>query len=253
VLLLTRQNGPTSSVSGGQPDITATANAATAAAQNTNATSIAQANANATATAQANPTSPPNSSSNPYPPNTGALVLNDPLVDNSKGYQWEQGKNSNNATCQFTANGLDVTQPRQGFFHGCVALNTDFTNFAYEVQMTMLSGDYAGIHFCIDKARGTYYFFYIKPTGDYELRTLSNDQFTGTLKSGASTAIHIGLNTSNLIAVVVQNGNINLYVNRTLLNSVSDSSYTHGTIGVYTGNDVNSAETVFSNAKVWSL
>ncbi len=253
LLLLTRQNGSTTTnIPVSQPNIAATANAATAAAQNnTNAT--AQANTNATATAQANPTPPPSPSSNPYPPNTGTLVLNDPLVDNSKGYQWEQGTNSNNATCQFTANGLDVTQPKQGFFHGCVAHVTSFTNFAYEVQMTMLSGDYAGIIFCADTARGTYYFFYIKPSGDYALRTLSNDQFTGTLKSGSSTAIHTGLNASNLIAVVVQNGNINLYANRTLVASVRDSSYTHGAIGVFTGNDVNAAETVFSNAKVWSL
>lgn len=253
VLLLTRQNGSTTvNVPAGQPNIAATANAATAAAQNnTNAKSTAR--ANATATAQANPTSPPGPSSNPYPPNTGTLTLNDLLVDNSKGYQWEQGTNSNNATCQFTANGLDVIQPKQGYFHGCVAHATDFTNFAYEVQMTTLSGDYAGIMFCADTTRGTYYFFYIKPTGGYALRTLSNDQFRGTLKSGSSTAIHTGLNATNLIAVVVQNGNINLYVNRTLVDSVSDSSYTHGAIGVFTGNDVNSAETVFSNAKVWSL
>ena len=253
VLLLTRQNGSTTAnVPAGQPNIVATTNAATTAVQNnTNANATAQANANNTA--QANPTSPPGPSSNPYPPNTGTLALNDPLVGNSNASQWDQGTNSNNATCQFTANGLDVTQPRQGFFHGCIAHATYFTNFAYEVEMTMLSGDYAGIIFCADTTRGTYYFFYIKPTGDYALRTLSNDQFTGTLKSGSSTAIHTGLNATNLIAVVVQNGNINLYLNRTLVDSVSDSSYTHGAIGVFTGNDVNSAETVFSNAKVWSL
>jgi eukaryotic-like serine/threonine-protein kinase len=264
VLLLTRQNGSTTNVPAGQLNLAATANAATTAAQNNtdanattqaNANSTAQANANvnATATAQANPTSPPVPSSNPYPPNAGTLALTDPLVDNSKGYQWDQGTNSNNATCQFTANGLDVTQPKQGYFHGCIAHATDFTNFAYEVQMTMLSGDYAGIIFRADTTRGTYYIFYIKPTGDYALRTLRNDQFTGTLKSGSSTSIHTGLNATNLIAVVVQNGTITLYVNRTLIDSVSDSSYTHGAIGVFTGNDVNAAETVFSNAKVWSL
>jgi len=229
---------------------------------NVTATATAQANptsppvpssVTAMATAQANPTSPPVPSSNPYPPNAGTLALSDPLVDNGEGYHWEQGTNSNNAICQFTSNGLDVTQPKQGYFHGCIAHATDFTNFAYEVQMTMLSGDYAGIIFCADTTRGTYYFFYIKPTGDYALKTLRNDQFTGTLKSGSSTAIHTGLSATNLIAVVVQNGNITLYVNRTLIDSVSDSSYTHGAIGVFTGNDVNAAETIFSNAKVWSL
>jgi len=264
VLLLTRQHGSTANVPAGQLKIAATANAATTAAQNNtgvnataqaNANSTVQANTNvnATATAQANPTSPPVSPSNPYPPNVGTLVLNDPLVDNSKGYQWDQGTNSNNATCQFTANGLDVTQPKQGYFHSCIAHATNFTNFAYEVQMTILSGDYAGIIFCSDTTRGTYYFFYIEPSGNYTLRTLSNDRITGTLKSGSSTAIHTSPAATNLIATVVQNGNIDLYVNRTLIDSVRDSSYTHGAIGLFTGNRVNAAVTVFSNAKVWSL
>jgi serine/threonine protein kinase len=250
VLLLTRQNGSTTTnVPAGQLKVAATTTATTA--QNNPVQS--NANANATATAQANPTSPPVPSSNPYPPNAGTLVLNDPLIDNSKGYQWDQGTNSNNATCQFTANGLDVTQPKQGYFHGCIAHSTDFTNFAYEVQMTMLSGDYAGIIFCADTTRGTYYFFYIQPAGDYALRTVSNNRITGTLKSGSSPAIHTSPDATNLIAAVVQNGSINLYVNRTLIDSVRDSSYTHGAIGLFTGSRVNAAVTVFSSAKVWSL
>jgi hypothetical protein len=239
---LTRQIGSSTNVSAGQTNPGATGNTAT------------QNSANPTATSQTNPPSPTSvSSSNPYPPNTGTLVLNDPLVDNSHGMQWDQGTNSNDATCQFTGNGLNVTQPKQGYFHGCIAHAADFTNFAYEVQMTMISGDYAGIIFCADTTRGTYYFFFIKPNGDYELRTLSGSQFLSTLKRGTSSAIHTGLNATNLIAAVVQNGNINLYVNRTLVDSASDSNYTHGAIGVFTGNDVNTAETVFSDAKVWSL
>ncbi len=189
---------------------------------------------------------------NPYTPaHNGTLVLDDALTSNN--FAWDTGINSHNASCQFTSQGLDVTQPAQGFFHGCIAKNTDFTNFTYEVQMNMISGDYAGIIFCADKTQGTYYFFQIKPDGSYILKTVSGDQFQGTLTAGSSSAILTGLHSTNTLAVVVQNGTISLYVNETNIANVSDTTYTHGQIGVFTGNDTNAAETVFSRVRVWQL
>jgi serine/threonine protein kinase len=199
-----------------------------------------------TATAQANN----GASSNPYT-HSGSLALNDPLTTNN--YSWDTGTNSHNASCQFTGHGFDVTQPTQQFFHGCIAKNTNFSNFVYEVQMNMIAGDYGGIIFCANKAQGTYYFFYIKPDGHYILQIYSGDQLQGTLTSGSSSAITTGLPSTNVLAVVVQNGNISLYVNQTNIASVSDTTYTQGQIGVFSGNDVNSAEAIFSNAKVWQL
>lgn len=199
-----------------------------------------------TATAQASS----GASSNPYT-HSGSLVLNDPLTTNN--HNWDTGTNSHNASCQFTSQGFDVTQPAQQFFHGCIAKDTNFSNFVYEVQMRMISGDYGGIIFCAAKAQGTYYFFFIKPGGQYELQIYSGDQSQATLASGSSSAITTGLPSSNLLAVVVQNGNIRLYVNQTNIATVNDASYPGGQIGVFSGNDTNSAEAIFSNARVWQL
>ncbi len=189
-------------------------------------------------------------SSNPYT-NSGTLVLNDSLMQNN--YDWDTGTNKNNASCQFTSQGLEVTQPKQGFFHGCIAKSTRFNNFVYEVQVNMISGDYAGIIFCANKTQGTYYFFYIKPDGSYVLQIYSGDQPQSTLTSNSSSAITTGLPATNVLAVVVQNGSISLYVNQTQIASVSDGTYTSGQIGVFSGNDQNSADAVFSNARVWQL
>ncbi|HEX6484365.1 MAG TPA: protein kinase [Ktedonobacteraceae bacterium] len=189
-------------------------------------------------------------SSNPYT-HSGSLALNDPLTTNN--HNWDTGTNNHNASCLFTGHGLDVTQPTQQFFHGCIAKNTHFSNFVYEVQVNMISGDYAGIIFCANKAQGTYYFFYIRPGGQYQLEIYSGDQSQGTLASGSSSAIITGLPSSNLLAVVVQNGNIRLYVNQTNIANVNDASYSGGQIGVFIGNDTNSAEAIFSNARVWQL
>lgn len=230
-----------------QANANATAQANIAATAQANANATAQASANATAAAQA-PTS-----GNPYT-SGGTLVLNDSLTANNKGYRWDEGTNNNNATCQFTGSGLDVTQPKAGYFHGCIAKSTDFSNFIYEVQMTTISGDYAGIIFCADTTRGTYYFFYLTLDGRYGLKIYGNGPDTGrVVKSGSNSAIQTGSGAFNIIAVVVRNGTIDFYVNQRQLDSIYDNSYSHGQIGVFAGNDGHAAEARFSNARVWAL
>lgn len=200
-----------------------------------------------TATAQANATA--SASQNPYGP-TGILVLDDSLSTNSNA-QWETGTNVRNASCAFTGGAYQVTQPAQGYFHSCTADNTNYTNFAFEVQMITISGDYAGIIFCKEDTN-SYYLFYIKTDGSYFLYRNVDANIADAVKlSSGSTSIN--LSQTNTIAVVVNQGTIQLYANRQLITSVFDAVYTHGAIAVLTGNDTQSAETIFSNAKVWQL
>jgi serine/threonine protein kinase len=192
-------------------------------------------------------TNPANSSQNPYPPNTGNLVLNDPLVDNSKNWDWQLGTNNNNATCAFAKGGYDITQPAQGFFHSCTAFNTNFSNFTYEVQMSMVSGDYVGIIFCKESA-DVYYLFRIYTNGTYSLvrNVDANIADAVPLANGS-----VAYSETGIIGVVVTGGTISLYFNRQQIGSASDNTLTHGQIAVLTGDNTTSAETVFNNAKVW--
>ncbi len=194
-------------------------------------------------------TNPANNSQNPYPPNTGNLVLNDPLVNNSQSWDWQLGTNNLNATCAFAKGGYDVTQPAQGFFHSCTAYNTNFSNFTYEVQMSMISGDYAGMIFC-KQTTDQYYLFRIYTNGTYSLLRNVDANIDHAVPLANGSFAYSG---TGLIAVVVIGGTISLYFNRHQIGSASDSAYTHGQIAVLTGNNTNSAETVFNNAKVWQL
>jgi serine/threonine protein kinase len=194
-------------------------------------------------------TNPANNSQNPYPPNTGNLVLNDPLVNNSQSWDWQLGTNNLNATCAFAKGGYDVTQPAQGFFHSCTAYNTNFSNFTYEVQMSMISGDYAGIIFC-KETTDQYYLFRIYTNGTYSLLRNVDANIDHAIPLANGSFAYSG---TGLIAVVVNGGTINLYFNRQQIGSASDSAYTHGQIAVLTGNNTTSAGTVFNNAKVWQL
>jgi eukaryotic-like serine/threonine-protein kinase len=231
-LLLTSQknNAPASQISANS-----TTNAATVTVQ-TNAT------------AQANSPSPPTTPSNPYPPHRGRLVLDDPLRDNSRGFGWEEGKRSF-GSCQFSAGAYHAYQPQAGYFHSCTAYNTDFRNFAFEVQMTMISGEYAGIIFC-RTTPNTYYVFRMYNNGNYSLLRNIDTDFANAVSLASGT---VALNRTNLVAVVVHAGTIDVYLNRKLLQRVKDRTYTHGQIGVFTGNNAHPAEAVFSDAKVWNL
>jgi serine/threonine protein kinase len=208
----------------------------------------------ATATTAGGPTTPTTQTGNgqnvnPYTNSSGTLVLNDPLTDNSRGYSWQMGTNSNNASCTFTGGGYEVTQPRQGFFHSCTANNTNFSNFVFEVQATVVSGDYMGLIFC-KESTNSYYIFIVHMNGSYSLQRNVDASLDDavTLASGQTS-----VSNTDTLAVVDQNGAIALYLNHQLLSTVTDSAYTFGQIAVLAGNDTNAADVIFSNAKVWQL
>ncbi len=110
----------------GQATATAQAVASATAQAQDQATATAQAaNANATATASVIAANP-----DPYPPGGGILALLDPLRDNSQGHTWDT-----TANCAFNGGAYHVSAPDIHVFASCAAKSTNFSNFAYEVQM----------------------------------------------------------------------------------------------------------------------
>ncbi len=215
---------------------------------------LANINASATALAQANATSHASGAKDPYT-HAGVLSLNDPLKDNNQGHGWDTSTNQNNATCAFTPGGYQSSQPLNNNFHACFAINTNFINFVYEVQMTIVSGQAGGIIFRANQANSTFYYFRVGQDGSYNLWAFK-DKFIENaplLASGMAPAIHTGYNQPNLVAVAAQGASLALYVNHQLVTSVNDSSYSHGQIGVVAYNQGSIAQAVYSNARVWTL
>ncbi len=235
---------------------------------NAHATTTANAvNANATATANSSSTTPGSTSTppplpqtqNPYPPHTGTLVLSDPLHDNSKGYQWETTTVTDAGSCGFTNNQYHVIQSSTlgGIFICSPQANPSLKNFTFQVQMTIVEGDAGGIAF--RENQSNYYLFTIGSTGTYELDVVNpNNNFglPSMLHQASSTYIHKGVGKSNLLAVVVIGTSISLYVNNQLLVTVTDDTYSSGQIGVAADESLgnsNTADVVFSDAKVWKM
>ena len=216
----------------------------------------AQTNPTATATSPAiTPTSAGNLVSIPYSPYKGTLTLNDPLSDNSQGDSW-QVISDNNGSCAFTGGAYHVRTQKGGYFYPCIANTSDFDNFAFEVQMKIIKGDCGAILFRVDSGNTSFYYFRVCQDGSYALYLYNNNKGSTLIASVTNpTAINAGLNQSNLVAVVAQGSTFDLYVNQQKVSSVSDSTYSHGKIGVvadgYLAN--HPTEVVYSNARVWKL
>jgi len=181
-------------------------------------------------------------------------VLDDPLSKNDI-YKWQEYTNPGGFGCIITGGSYHIyLQPYANLV--CIAEYTNFSNFAYQVQMTIIRGESGGIVFrVVDFNTNKYYYFYISSDGTYAL-ALSRDEHSShdrLLRSGSSSFIKRGLKQSNLVAVVASGSNIYIYVNKQYVTSVSDNTYSSGQIGVYAIDITTPTEVAFSHAQVWNV
>jgi hypothetical protein len=212
----------------------------------TSLTATAQVQATATASVvAANP--------NPYTPGSGKLALIDPLSDNSKGYAWDSSVHTD-GTCAFSGGAYHVSTPKTHFFYVCTAETTDFSNFAFEVQSRVVKGDCEGMVFRADSNSGKMYFFEVCQDGTYLFSRYLD--YSGNnvkdLAGGTSAAIVTGQNQTNVIAVVAQGSTLTIYINKQKVSSASDSTFSHGQIGLFAHANNDPTEVAFSNVKVWT-
>jgi flagellar basal body-associated protein FliL len=236
----------TANVNATQIAITASTATAQANAQAT-ATATTQTNAQATATASAIA-----SNLNPYPPGRGTLALNDALRDNSKGNNWD----TNATNCAFTGGTYHVSAPNISSLATCTARSTNFSNFAYEVQMTIIKGDTGGILFRANATNNTSYIFYVSQAGRYELVLCPGTTCHDIIRTAPSPAIIQGLNKPNLLAVVALGNTLTLYVNHQQVGQVTDSTLSQGQIGLVASAFATAGhptEVMYSNVRVWML
>ncbi len=212
---------------------------ATATAQ---AISVAQANATiraAVATLE-----------NPYPPYQGTLALNDPLLDNSRGYDWDQASGDD---CHFPGDGYHVATAVKSYTYWCGANANNFSNFVYQAQMKIIKGDSGSLVFRANKNNSRFYAFRVYKNGSYDLSIFTDHDTSAILQAGQIPNFHTGFGQSNLIALIAQDNRIALYANLKYITDVIDATLGQGLIGVGVTEDENTTEVVFSDIKVWKL
>jgi len=199
----------------------------------------------------ASATAIPDAVSTSYPsylPGHGTLAVNNPLIDNGEGVA--AGTIS---ACGFEVGAyhIKVLRPKTAFSCSPI-IPSSFSNFIFEVQMTIINGDCGGATFRGDIFSQHYYSFNVCQNGSFDLHI--DDPPTKILVSRFSSVIHKGLNQTNLIDVVANGDTITLYVNQQqIAPRVSDSTYNYGQLGFVANAISSTTEAVFSNAKVWIL
>jgi hypothetical protein len=238
----------------GTSTTSATPTVNTTATAQVNATATAQINATTTAQASASAaTATAVASENPYPPNTGTLVMNDPMHDNSRGYKWDEATLGSDGTCGYTGGTYHIHANQKGLVCVPEASNLVFKDLTFEAKLTLNQGDQEALAFRLDQNTITYYGFFVYIDGSYSIDAFQNGTLTKTL-GGSSSTINKGQNQTNLLAVVVTGDSMSFYVNNQLVNKVKDSTITHsGQIGIEAYSTSGAADVSVSDVRVWSM
>lgn len=204
------------------------------------------------------------SSPTPTPARVGTPVLVDPLTSPNSQDQWNVADVSY-ISCGFRNGGYDVKVPA-GSTGACntTAPTSVFTNFVYEIDMTIVSGVTnvttstrgAGLMFRYNNdpngTTNSNYGISFLQDGAYYLYADNHGPLI-SLRMGTCASFHQGAGQTNLIDVEMQGSTMTIFVNNEYLVTATDTHFTSGQIGVEIATDNDSSEVVYSNLKVWKL
>ncbi|HXZ03330.1 MAG TPA: protein kinase [Ktedonobacteraceae bacterium] len=225
---------------------------------NTNMTATAQTQANAntaTASAHAQATQNVNATATAiatshFAPFT-SLALDDSLT-NSSDSQWDS-----NSACMASSNGYNVSIQQFNTLKWCNYASSTFTDFAFQVNMTIKSGDCGGMIFR-EVDHNNFYAVLVCADATYDLGIFQNGSFqwaSALNQRSSSSAIRRGSGQMNTVAIVVQGNTFNLYVNNftNRVDTFTDSALDQqGAIGLLADNLGNPTSVVYTNAVVWT-
>jgi hypothetical protein len=182
----------------------------------------------------------------------GKAAFSDSLSDASGQGAWDQGDPTAGTGCLFSNGSYQASSGRPGFLQPCIARATSFSNFVYQVQMTITRGSQGGLLFRADATSQSYYLFRIGIDGSFAL-DLYQGSSGRTLLNGYSSAITTGLTQTNMLSVLADQSTLVLYVNEQVVASLSDTSLSAGQIGVVAIDYGLPTVAEFSDASVWTL
>ena len=178
--------------------------------------------------------------------------------------QWQTSSPDRNTICSTSVEKVEalyvaISSNKKKDWAMCYVPTATYTDFKYQVQMTILQGDYGGIVF-----RGTgmdhdsnFYYIAINSEGEYLFQKAFQNQVR---EQDQNQPIATGYTTayrnleSNQITVLVRDDSFQFLVNDKPVFTVHDSTFAGaGYIGVIADNNTNFKTAVlFSDATVWS-
>lgn len=183
---------------------------------------------------------------------SGTPAIADPLRTNSP-LLWVNVNDY--GTCLFTGEALHASGNSGGT--ACLSERVLVTDFAFQVQVTIIKGDTAGLWFRQTQLNPRSYDFFFSSTGQCGL-FLGNASNMGSIQSLLNLQRCAGISTdvkqANLITVIARKSDIYLYINKQYVAHVVDNSAASGSIGVFGINRQKAAaDAAFSNLQIWNL
>ena len=178
---------------------------------------------------------------------SGTLLLSDTLSSNTNK-RWLE-----NTSCAFTGGAYHVIVQQSNALQTCSSNTFPFANGAIQADVSLLSGDTAGLLFRV--SGNQYYDFEITNAGTFFLRRHNASigvDYTYIIPATASSAIRTG-NQTNRLLVIANGSDFKLYINGSFVDEAQDSNYTNGQIGFAVGtlSSTSTGEGSFANLKVY--
>ncbi len=171
--------------------------------------------------------------------NTSNVLLKDDFSDNGSG--WGTGTDADSVV-EYTGNGLTMTVFKTSFFVYSTPNDKSYQNVHIEARIDNNStDDMATFGVMCDQQVTTdaYYYFSISPNGEYAISKAAIAKDDEVLTNGgkwvASDLIEKNAKSYN-IGADCGNGTLTLYVGGKKVDSVQDSSYTKGEVGLFAWN-----------------
>ena len=185
---------------------------------------------------------------------SGSPVINDPLTNQEQSFWGTLTQDDGIGGCAFRGGAYHAREADPGKTFHCAASGL-YSNFAFQVQMTIITGDTGGMVFRLDSANAKFYRLRIDQAGTYGFLIYTGNTAAPIkfLQEGHIPAFNSGPGQSNLITIIARNTDFYLFVNKKYNTTVIDSSYSLGQIGLSVGDHSNPTEVAFNNAQVWNL
>jgi hypothetical protein len=109
----------------------------------------------------------------------------------------------------------------------------------------------------VDQAKGSGYLALLTSDGSYVIDSANNfgnqQNPYKILRSGKHCAIKTGLNQANVVALAASGDTLSFYINGQFIDSVTDTTYKNGQLGIYGYRGTSGLDVMVSNVRVWRL
>lgn len=233
---------------------TSTAQAATNTA-NTQATGTAQAIINATTTANAQATASVQQTATTRQTIYSQATSGSPVFQSSlsgpDSAGWETYDAVGGGGCYYSNGAFHADVRNKNYYVACFGLNTNYTNIAFEVNMTILKGNTGGLIFRGNKGSLKFYSFEVGSDGTVELNASQSDGHAHNLFFDHPNVVKTGIGQANLVDVIARSSTIYFYINKQYVGQVQDTAYTSGQIGFMSLDNSSATDVAYKNARVW--